>query len=177
MQAFNLIIKRLRGKWLFKKRVIVTFITNFPFLNSNIPSSPACGVFNSQLVRYVRVCSSYECLILRAVRLSNKLLGYEYDNERLKSSLRKFYGCTGILSNNMKSPIMTWHYSNTICSELLLWSDITPIGDHVTELDVNVIIEFDFLPNLVNFLKTFVTDAACRQRTPGPIPRWDLYML
>ena len=44
-------------------------ITNFPFLSSNIPSSPACGVFISQLIRYARACSSYECFILRAARL------------------------------------------------------------------------------------------------------------
>ena len=36
------------------------YITNFPFLNSNIPSSPAYGVFISQLIRYARTYSSYE---------------------------------------------------------------------------------------------------------------------
>ena len=41
-------------------------ITNFPFLGSNIPSSPAYGVFISQLIWYARACSSYECFILRA---------------------------------------------------------------------------------------------------------------
>ena len=53
-------------------------ITNFPFLNSNIPSSQAYGVFISQLIRYARACSSYECFILRAARLSSKLLGQGY---------------------------------------------------------------------------------------------------
>ena len=51
-------------------------ITNFPFLSSNIPSSPAYGVFISQLIRYARACSSYECFILRAARLSSTLLGH-----------------------------------------------------------------------------------------------------
>ena len=51
------------------------YITNFPFLSSNIPSSPAYGVFISQLIRNARASSTYECLILRAVRLSCKLLG------------------------------------------------------------------------------------------------------
>ena len=37
-------------------------ITNFPFLCGNISSSPAYGVFISQRIRYVRACSSYECL-------------------------------------------------------------------------------------------------------------------
>ena len=72
-------------------------ITNFPFLSSNIPSSPAYGVFISQLRRYSRACSSYECFILRARRLSSKLLKQGYLAERLKSSFRKFYGRYGDL--------------------------------------------------------------------------------
>ena len=80
-------------------------ITNFPFLSSNIPTSLAYGVFISQLIRYARDCSTYGCFILRATRLSNKLLEQGYVKERLKSSLRKFYGrYTGILSNNMEFP-------------------------------------------------------------------------
>ena len=81
---------------LYDKRDDFNFhITNFPFLSSNIPSSPAYGVFISQLIRYARACSSYECFILRAARLSSKLLGQGYVMERLKSSLRKFYGRYG----------------------------------------------------------------------------------
>ena len=72
-------------------------ITNFPFLSSNIPSSPAYGVFISQLIRYARASSSYECFILRARRLSSKLLKQGYLVERLKSSFRKFYGRYGDL--------------------------------------------------------------------------------
>ena len=73
---------------LYDKRDDFNFhITNFPFLSSNIPSSPAFGVFISQLIRYAMACSSYECIILRAVRLSNKLLGQGYVKQRLKSSL------------------------------------------------------------------------------------------
>ena len=72
-------------------------ITNFPFLSSNIPSSPAYGVFISQLIRYARACSSYECFILRGRRLSSKLLKQGYLVERLKSSFRKFYGRYGDL--------------------------------------------------------------------------------
>ena len=64
---------------------------------SNIPTSPAYDVFISQLIRYARACSSYECFILRATRLSNKLLEQGYVKERLKSSLRKFYGRYGDL--------------------------------------------------------------------------------
>ena len=68
-----------------------------PFQSSNIPSSPAYGVFISQLIRYARACSSYECFILRTRRLSSKLLKQGYLAERLKSSFRKFYGRYGDL--------------------------------------------------------------------------------
>ena len=64
---------------------------NFPFLSSNIPSSPAYGVFTSQLIQYARACSSYECFILRARWLSSNQLKQGYLVERLKSSFRKFY--------------------------------------------------------------------------------------
>ena len=81
---------------LYDKRDDFNFhITNFPFLSSNIPSLLDYGVFISQLKRYSRACSSYECFILRAARLSSKLLGQGYVRERLKSSLRKFYGRYG----------------------------------------------------------------------------------
>ena len=91
---------------LYDKRDDFNFhITNFPFLSSNIPSSPAYGVFISQLIRYARACSSYECFILRAMRLSNKLFGQGYVKERLKSSLRKFYGRYGDLTKQYEVPL------------------------------------------------------------------------
>ena len=67
-------------------------IRNCPFLSSNIPTSPAYGVFIWELIRYARACSWYRCFILRETRLSNKLLEQGYVKERLKSSLRYFYG-------------------------------------------------------------------------------------
>ena len=45
----------------------------------------------SALIRYARAYSSCGCFILRAMRLSNKLLEQGYVKEHLKSSLRKFY--------------------------------------------------------------------------------------
>ena len=83
---------------LYDKRDDVNFhITNFSFLSSNIPFSPAYDVFISQLIRYARACSSYECFIISAARLSSKLLWQGYVMGRLKSSLRKFYGRYGDL--------------------------------------------------------------------------------
>ena len=80
----------------------VTAVTPLVWLKVKIlyltsSSSPAYGVFISQLIRYARACSSYECFILRARRLSSKLLKQGYLVERLKSSFRKFYGRYGDL--------------------------------------------------------------------------------
>ena len=65
----------------------------------------AYGVFISKLIRYDRACSSYECFILRAMQLSNKLLWQGYVKERLKSSLRKFYGRYGDLTKQYEVPL------------------------------------------------------------------------
>ena len=49
----------------FMTNVTITtsiIITKFPFLSSNIPSSPAYVVFISQLTRYARACSSMNVL-------------------------------------------------------------------------------------------------------------------
>ena len=75
-------------------------MTNFPFLSSNIPSSPAYGVFiSTHPIR--QGLPPYECFILRALRLSNKLLGQGYVKDRLKSSLRKFYDRYGHIALHM----------------------------------------------------------------------------
>ena len=108
---------------LYDKRDDFNFhITNFPFLSCNIPYSPAYGVFISQLIRYARDCSSYECFILRAMRLSNNLLGQGYVKERLKSSLREFYGRYGDLYQTIWGPHLPnvsrhsgwWPHSDTL---------------------------------------------------------------
>ena len=91
---------------LYNKRDDFNFhITNFPFISSSIPSSPAYDVFISHFIRYARTCSSYECFILRAARLSSKLLWQGYVRERLKSSLRKFYGRYGDLIKHYEVPL------------------------------------------------------------------------
>ena len=160
--------------FLYDKRDDFNFhITHFPFQSSNILSSPAYGVFISQLIRYARACSSYECFILRAVRLSKKLLVQGYVKEHLKSSLRTFYGRYGdgltkqyevplsrmlhdILEDEHKQwPLLMRHYT-----------DFWPFTD------------LDLLPNLTFYLivwgfhRTFATGAACQQRTLTPPDTW-----
>ena len=56
-------------------------IVNFPFLDSNIPTKPAYGVYISQLVRIGRICDKYEDFKERHRILATRLLkqGYKYD--------------------------------------------------------------------------------------------------
>ena len=35
-------------------------IVNFPFLDGDVPRSPSYGVYNSQLIRFARVCSNVD---------------------------------------------------------------------------------------------------------------------
>ena len=168
---------------LYDKRDDFNFhITNFPFLSSNIPSSPAYGVFISQLIRYARACSSYECFILRAMRLSNKLLGQGYVKERLKSSLRKFYGRYGDLTKQYEVPLSRMLH-DILDDDHIQWHP--PLIGHYTNFWPLLI--WTLLPNLTFYLivqgfhRTYATGAACQQRTLTPpdtwsCPIWDLQM-
>ena len=66
---------------------------------------PRPPMASSQLIRYVRACSSYGCFILSTTRLSNKLLEQGYHKERLKLSLRKYYGRYGDLIKQYEVPL------------------------------------------------------------------------
>ena len=65
-------------------------IVNFPFICSNIPATPAYGVYISQLTLYSTDCASYQDLIDR--ELTRKRLHQRFLLAKLKSSLRKFHG-------------------------------------------------------------------------------------
>ena len=118
-------------------------ITNFPFLSSSTPSSPAYGVFISQLIRHARACSSYECFILRAVRLCNKLLGQGYVREGMKSSLRMFYGRYGDLTKQYEVPLYrTLH--DILDDDHIQWHP--PLIEHYTNF-LSLLI-WTLLPNL-----------------------------
>ena len=150
-------------------------ITNFPFLSSNIPYSPAYGVFISQLIRYARACSSYECFILRAKRLSSILLKQGYLLERLKSSFRKFYGLYGDLIQQYAvtlSRMTFWPLTN---SDFPTDQTFHQFHDLYTNLDLHRIMN--------GFHGAFATGLASQQGmltlpdTWFRPPIWDLLML
>ena len=63
---------------------------NFPNICSNIPASPAYGVYISQLIRYARASRNYSDFLRRHPYLRNRLLDQGYINIRLFQSLKKF---------------------------------------------------------------------------------------
>ena len=82
---------------LYDKRGDFDFNTvNFPFLSSNIPSSPLHGVYISQLRRYstccLHYCSHYDDFRHCHKCLVDQLLSQGYIALRLEKSLEKFYG-------------------------------------------------------------------------------------
>ena len=137
-------------------------ITNFPFLSSNIPTSPANGVFISQLIRYARACSSYGCFILRATRLSNKLLEQGYVKERLKSSMRKFYGWYGDL-NKQHEVSLSQMLNDILWPNHIQWQPPT---------DQTLYRTWPFYRILSGFHRTFATGVACRHGTLTPPDTW-----
>jgi hypothetical protein len=78
---------------LYDKRDDFNFsIVNFPYQCSNIPASPAYGVYISQLIRYTRACSTYDQFLVRGSLLTNKLMSQGFQMSRLQAAFCKFYG-------------------------------------------------------------------------------------
>jgi hypothetical protein len=57
---------------------------------SNIATSPAYGVYISQLIRYAKASSNYSDFLKRHLHLSNRLLDQGYTQIRLIRSLKTF---------------------------------------------------------------------------------------
>ena len=140
-------------------------------------SSPAYGVFISQLIRYARACSSNECFILRAARLSSKLLGQGYVMERLKSSLGKFYGRYGDLIKNYEVSLSQMLH-DILGHDHIQWHP--QLIRHYTNLRTyyRTGLYYRFLPYYKNFGGFHRTLQRVRLanrgrlllRTPGPVP-------
>jgi hypothetical protein len=62
-------------------------IIYFPNMCTNIPASPAYGVYISQLIRYARASSNYSDFLNGHLHLRNRLLDQGYEKIRLIRSL------------------------------------------------------------------------------------------
>ena len=112
-------------------------------------------------------------LFLRAMRLSNKLLGQGYIKERLKSSLRKFYGRYGDLIKQYEVPLSRMLHG-ILDDDHIQWHP-TLIG-HYTNfcplLSLDLTTELTFKLIVQGFHRTYATGAACQQRTLAPPDTW-----
>ena len=76
---------------LYDKRDDYSFeIVNYPWLDSNIPESPAYGVYISRLIAYARACESYQDFRKRHQVLVNKLVKQGYKMKKLKVKFGQF---------------------------------------------------------------------------------------
>ena len=66
-------------------------IVNFPFLDGDVPRRPSYGVYISQLIRFVRVCSHVDEFNTRNKCLTAKLLNQGYRYHKLRKAFSKFY--------------------------------------------------------------------------------------
>ena len=113
------------------------------------------------------------CFILRALRLSNKLLGQGYVKERLKSSPRKFYGRYGDLTKQYEVPLSRVLH-DILDDDHIQWHP--PLIRHYTNFWPLLI--WTLLPNLTLYLivqgfhRTYATGVACQQRTLTPPDTW-----
>ena len=82
-QPFHLSVYDKRDDFSFR-------IVNFPHMDSNIPANPAYGVYISQLVRHVRICTSKLDFIHRLRRLSSRLLHQGFKSTLLRKPLTIF---------------------------------------------------------------------------------------
>jgi hypothetical protein len=89
---------------LYDKRDDFDFeIVDFLFLFSNIPLSPAYGVYISQMIRYTRAYFAFEDISKRGRLLTRMLMLQGYTESGLRSPFCKFYD----------------HYNNHVCDHKL----------------------------------------------------------
>ena len=75
----------------FDKRDTFNFhIVNFPFLDSNIPTQPAYGVYISQLIRISRICDEYHKFVERHYLITSRLLQQGFKYSKLCKAFKVF---------------------------------------------------------------------------------------
>ena len=85
------IVEKKFSTAVFDKRDGFNFhIVNFPYMDSNIPSKPAYGVYISQLVRIGRICDSYKSFFTRHHQLTSRLVKQGFLYDKLVTSFKGF---------------------------------------------------------------------------------------
>ena len=76
---------------LYDKRDDFAFqIVNYPWIDSNIPISPAYGVYVSRLVAFARACSNFDDFHSRHLSLAQRLVHQGYNKKKLHKVFTQF---------------------------------------------------------------------------------------
>ena len=59
--------------YFLRERDLTSELLNFPFLNSNVPAGPSCGIYISQLLQIGRICTYEEFVKQHFMLISNAL--------------------------------------------------------------------------------------------------------
>ena len=82
--------ENLKLRSMTKEMPLIYIIVKVPFLDNNIPTKPAYGVYISQLVRIGRICGQYEDFKNRHHLLANRLLKQSYKYDQLCLYFKRF---------------------------------------------------------------------------------------
>ena len=108
-------------------------IVNFPYLSSNIPSSPAYGVFASQLIRFARASSLYKDFLERSMLLAKKTVDTGISNAQAYIVTEKVLRATPRACWQIRCPCFTTISWYTLCFIsyflFLAWIDFWEIHD------------------------------------------------
>ena len=130
-----------------------SLITNYPFLNSNVPSSPAYGVFISQLTWYARMnvllWGPGDC----PVNYSNR--NYSWNAWNRHSGI--FYGRYGNFIQQYEAPSHKW--------QMTFWSLPSYSDSPTDQTFLNFHTELELHRITSGFYGAFATGVACQQGT------------
>lgn len=66
-------------------------MVSFPFFDGDMPNSPSCGCYVSQLVRFARVCGGLADFGGGNIAITENLLGQGYRFHKLLATFEKFH--------------------------------------------------------------------------------------
>ena len=108
---------------IYDKRGVFNFeIVSFPFLDRDVPRSHSYGVYISQLIRFVSVCSNVDDFNNRNIFFTSKLLKQGYRYHKLHKAFSIFFPDRHseviVIYNIKKISSVKWHIRTHRCSNL-----------------------------------------------------------
>ena len=71
----------------FTTNAVTLDFVNFPWLSGDVPRLPSYGIYNSQLVRFARCCTSVLDFHSKNLQITSKLLSQGYRYHRLRKTM------------------------------------------------------------------------------------------